>query len=309
MDAKGKKFYINYLFSVAKQDSVAVIAKDGIDIAYKPDDNYAIAGSTEIYLQLKMTDINTNKGEYYDNCTDFKATGLPDNMGISSRGSLYVLDGDVAVKPGTYNIEISAVTPSGKAFSFTYNLKLVEGVTISGKVTDSFGEPIDGNYILFESPYDANAFRFSKSTYVDKYGNYSIRVIPGKYNIICDYNNSYKQVCNKNTEYNLKSNFYKVIFTSALHSSNESYITYNSIAAVNTATKYFRKVSSNLWRTSGSSSSRLELYAYLRKGATYRLKEQFSHTLNNGEWYKFVEKEFKCTGQRTVAVEYVKEED
>lgn len=306
IDAKGRKFYINYIFYVVNKDSVASVARDAVDIAYKPNKNSAVAGKTEYYVYVNMTDLDSMKDEYYSSCTNFKATGLPGNVRINQNGYLEVVDTNKAVKPGTYNIKISAVTPSGKAFSFVYKLKLVEGVTISGKMIDASGEPIVNETLSFWKEYDANAQSFYINALSDEKGNYSIRVVPGTYSITGGVYNTYKRSFNKNMKYDIKSNYYKVTFTNPLFTSASDYIYYSPCLFFNTATNYY-KVAGYKYEGDEDKYKKVEVYAYLRKGVTYKIYKNFDNGLEvDGNYYSLAEKEFKCTGQKKIALEYTK---
>ena len=232
-DANGNKKYCNYHFFAGDEETVYARAHEDTYLAYKANSSYEdryIEGDEEyIPIVLSTLDKRNDYINAYKSCVDYKATGLPDNTEITESGYIRVKDYTLDVKPGTYNITITATTKDGKELVVPYKLNLVEGVVVSGKFTDALGNPIKNekiycdNYYGYEYEYGI-AYGFnqlygtahnvgrSEYTYTDNEGNYKMRVIPGVYNIY-SFNNdgitfyrSEKVSFKSNITYNIKSN-------------------------------------------------------------------------------------------------------
>lgn len=320
-DSKGDKLVYNVYFNVIDKDPVIVETHDVIAVAYTPNAKEGLAGSKEITISQNIGHSYSLNDEYYFTYKDFKAEGLPENLRIINdndlrTGNLEVIDLNKPVKPGVYNIKISGVTSkSGVEFSFKFKLTLVEGIVISGRVTDEFGKPISEDYVEFTMSNEVySGCYYSNLVYVDKNGNYSIRIIPGVYNIYSKFYTSYINEFKKNQEYNLKSNFYKVDFEMKNWkplSDNEIISQINNFKILNNDSRvsfYSEHICSEDKKT-------FKYSAYLRKGVNYTITSGNSYSWlfsleeeqNNVSTYYAIKGqkfEFACTGQKKIGLDY-----
>lgn len=312
IDAKGKKLIQNFYFYIGDDNTVYTKACDVTRVAYSPNASESLCGDTNYTPYVYCTDIKNHKYDYtYSKWTDFDAVGLPENVMITENGDIIVEDESKEVKPGTYNILITCNTDLGNDIIIRYKLTLVEGVVISGKVTDAFGNPDMRFYVYFNSNNNADGVRYSNCIRGDENGNYKIRILPGHYNIIADsFYESYQNDFTKSRTYNIVSNYCRVELTNALldkldgtqnyifgmHEEDEEQNNYKFTMVI-TEYKYDENTSKY--------SSRI--FVYLKKGHTYYMSSYIndSYTIIVDKVKYIVKpKLFKYTGQKSIAIEF-----
>ena len=314
IDTNGKKVFVNVYFYVGDDSTVVTYAEDKTCIAYTPNKLEGLQGDKYIDIYPSISKLDSLKDEYYFNCKEFKAEGLPDNLFINTEGSLEVTDLSKKVKPGVYNIKISGVTPSGENFTFKFKLTLVEGIVVSGKIIDQMGKPIADEEVRITKENNVNSENYVELMTADKNGNYSVRLLPGYYNITSRFYNSYMQDFSKNTKFDIKSNYYKMTFAApkGLVTGNKYVVSYN-ILIKNSDTNTPVYSYSNIEYGSNEVKDPIEYYAFLRKGANYTIDEPdgvnwtlrvVDRETDSATVYAVVGKNFKCTGQKVVGLNF-----
>ena len=306
-DANGDKYYEYVYFYIGDEDTIYTKAVDTTRLTYVPNENMSRNYTPTVYIS-DVYNIYESQS-LYEECTDFEATGLPANVRIDRHGNIVVMDEHKPVKKGVYNISIKAKTPSGKNITISYKLTLVEGIVISGKITDANGVPDEDTDVTFTSRVNQDDERCVVNTKGDENGNYSVRLLPGVYNINSRaFYNSYQIDFRKSKTYNLKSNYYRVDFTNKLFVEKE-------VAAVNDdpdlltvrkdGTYIIDKLCYSYYVVNEKTGKRtLKLYGYLKKGETYMIipDSRYTFFIDDVE-YNIIEKEFKFTGQKTESIE------
>lgn len=306
-DANGKKFYEYMYFYIGDEDVAYAKAPDATRLAYVPGENTTLRYTPTVYIS--DVDNSTGAQNLYGRCTDFEAAGLPENVKITSSGELNVIDRDKEVKPGTYNILITAITPSGKDIIIRYKLTLIKGIVISGKITSANGIPESKCSLCIKSRIDKDEYYYCVYVNGDENGNYRIRVIPGFYNINANqFYNSYQVDFRKSQTYNIVSNYYCVQFTNKLFK-DQSAVYYDSGMDLYSREKDGSLNSYAYWNYyyNYGDKETFVVYGYLKKGESYLLSpySYYNFTIN-GEKYILVSKDFVFTGQKTINIELKK---
>ena len=315
VDAKGKKIYHNVYFYIGDEDTAYAKALDGIYVAYTPAKTDNMSGEAYYTPSVFCTDSKDNQYNAYGGWTDFEAAGLPANVEITESGTIRVKDSSKAVKPGTYNILITAITSSGRDVIIRYKLTLVEGVVISGKITDATGNPYLHNKFYLNSNSNQDGRYKNYAIGCDENGNYSIRVVPGFYNVYSwNFYDSYQNDFTKSRKYDFKSNYYGVEFTSNLLNSVDDKMEIFSIEDIIYRNDQFKKDRIIAYSTSkynvNTSKLSTKVYAYLRKGHSYTIGyyrssvENYCNIIVDGVRYVVVPKEIKFTGQKSISIEF-----
>ena len=315
IDAKGKKLIHNFYFYIGDDNTVYTKVCDVTRVAYSPNASESLCGDTNYTPYVYCTDIKNHKYDYtYSRWTDFDAVGLPENVMITENGDIIVEDRSKEVKPGTYNILITCNTDLGNDIIIRYKLTLVEGVIISGKVSNISGNPGNGIYIYLNSNSNADGNNYSKSFVCDEDGNYKVRILPGYYNICAhNYYDSYQNDFTKNKKFNIISNYYLVELTNTLLNQLDDRI--NSQFEVYDIDKvsnyYWRYMNGSITYEYDNSTSKYKarMFVYLKKGHTYRFTSysysSVSYDIVVDEIkYRFKFMDFKYTGQKSIAIEF-----
>ena len=307
-DSRGRTFYFNVYFYVGDDTTVYSKACDMTLLAYKKDDQINDIISPNVY----MTDKETGESDFesYRSGSDYKATGLPENTYIADDGSICVDDYNKSIKPGVYNITITGKSKHNNEFNINFKLTLIEGVYISGKVTDANGNPDGSCEIILSSNHDADGYYLLRRFVADENGDYKIRLIPGIYNVWSkEFYNSFQNDFTKSQTYNIKSNYYKVELTNTLFNSEFNgfasinsigvYTFYNNSDSVIDAKCFYRK---NFNKSDDTYT--VEYYAYLKKGRKYRIESDYSYNIRVGStYYAVVEKIFEYKGEKSISVD------
>ena len=312
-DTNGKKLYINIYFYVGGEDTAVAHGFDMTYVAYTPSKILAMQGDTYFEPNAIVSHLDRSKLETYSDCKNFKAEGLPDNVKITESGAFAVTNLKKKVKPGVYNIKVSGETPDGHAFSYKVKLTLVEGVVVSGKVTDQLGKPMVGNGITFVTGNYYNNDRYNKYVTIDENGNYSVKLRPGEYDIHSGYYQSYRREFRKNQKLNIKSSFYKMELVAPAGFLPEGCSVETArIELINSKTR----LTNSIYGYAVKDGEYPIVYtAYVRKGSNYNLTEgqTYSWTIRikvdySSTSYIVERKSFKCTGQRLMVLDLKKVE-
>lgn len=222
-DAKGRKVYINIHMLVGDKDTIVEKTFDFKTLAYKYDErNDGVnMNNTDDYSPSVIIAGGDRKLYYFD-LKDYKAVGLPDNTQINSHGGITVVDKTKDVKPGVYNITVSALTPKDKKIIMSYKLTLVEGITIKGRVTDPLGRAFSNIPVMFQIEHNIIEHNGYNKVTTDRNGNYEIRLFYDKYKYDVIIKNNKSANCpleylfystmnsfTKSQIYDIKVNFYK----------------------------------------------------------------------------------------------------
>ena len=313
VDARGEKYFINLYFYVGDYDHVYAKADDRTYLAYKyssDERDYYLMGQKTYNTEIKISDYYSGNLKDWK---DFSATGLPENVGIDDEGNISVIDDKKSVKPGVYNVNISFTTKNDKNITVPYKLNLVDGVIISGSVKDAAGRVVTSEKInIKSSDILPSEVKTDTNIQLDENGCYKIRLLPGNYNVsIYKFYQSYRNNFSVSTNYDIVSEYYKVLFTSPLLTDNRDYITIvNNLYIVDKD-----ELLTDVTHTSKMSGVNTEymvhtltLSAYLRKG-TYKFRQTTNRDLVIGAYYYGIDtKEFEVKGQETIEINLIKGE-
>ena len=267
-DEKGTTFTKKYVFVIGSDNQLVIVTEPiRSQLTYHPDDPKTIKDEESGF---RPTSYNIDNYLHIGGGTDdYDVDATYNGKDVSSlmydeKNYKYV-----AVKPGTYNIDVTVTddeNPELKATS-QVTLNLQEGVTVSGSVYDAAGQPVKGAEVCGYTKSDAYGRSDSLFAWTEMDGTYTTRVIPGDYYTFAYAPGSYEQVSatadNKfyaNATKNYKIPLYRVQFAlnvpgAAGYDYPDIYLrdSYGSGRWINTVSNWYDRDHS--------------MYAYLRAGS------------------------------------------
>ncbi|SKA69413.1 Ig-like domain (group 2) [Eubacterium uniforme] len=219
-DAIGRTLQINVYFYISDSSNDYGKAINKTCLTYKPHKDSFEHG---LNGEVNYTPIVIVSGRVYSysilsynylEASDYKATGLPENVIMTDDGEIIVEDYDKEVKAGVYNITISFTTKNNKKLEIPYRLTLTDGIIVKGKYTYADGSPCADSEIYFNKNYEYNNSSYANvGIYTNSNGEYMVRLKPGNYDIYeSSFEHSYvsyQNVFEKDQICNLKNRFYR----------------------------------------------------------------------------------------------------
>lgn len=187
-DEKNKTYTERFMFFVGDKDTIVGGGISFTDLAYTPDNE---ATSVNEKCGFRLDDatwdktlnlpfyFNGGSGEY-----NYEVTGLPKELGTISKTGEINFD-NIACPAGSYNVTLTVTDANNKQLSksFTTKLILVDGVKISGKITDAENQGVEGAMIDTNAGIDSNGIPRGDITTTNDSGEYQLRVIPNNYTL------------------------------------------------------------------------------------------------------------------------------
>ena len=261
------KLYINIHLYVGDKNTIITKALEYTRLSYKYNEEKDDIRNDVYRYNPTVIIAGGELNISYDDLKDYEAVGLPKNVMINSKGIIEIADKTKDVEPGYYNITINALTSAEKRVTILYKLNIVEGITIKGNVTDSLGREFSNVLVVFSPKTIGNIADVT----TDRNGNYELRLVPGRYDITVENTQdtlfySTENNFTKGQTYNIKSNFYKVLFKIPVIEGKDLEYFYMSLGLKDS--KGDEHEVDYIYDTKeGKIMQIISVYAYLRKGS------------------------------------------